>query len=142
MSTLLIGSKFVDGVVPIIDDAKQSIDIVMFYWKVDKTKQTSATMTLTAALARAVARGVRVRMLGANESTRAYLRLLGLEAKELYTDKMVHGKIMCVDGHVCVLGSHNYTEAAFTRNLEVSLLVDLGETGKVYTQWFDALWGL
>lgn len=139
---LLIGPKFVSGVVPMIASASQTIDIIIFDWRLYKGQPEHPVMKLTLALAGAVARGVVVRVLGANALTRANLEVLGLKTRPLFHDKIVHAKVMCIDGRFVVLGSHNYTQSAFTRNLEVSLIVDSGQIGFVFTTYFNNLWGV
>ena len=139
---LLIGPKFVPGVVPLIEGAKRTIDIIIFDWRLYKGQTNHPVMRLTAALCLAVARGVRVRVLGSNGLTRAQLETMGIKTKQLFSNKLVHAKIMCLDGNIAVIGSHNYTQSAFSRNLEVSLVVDLGGAAVHFESYFNNLWGV
>ena len=142
MPSLLIGPKYVAGVVPLIADAKRTIDIIIFDWRLYSTQLNHPVTKLTSALTKAVARGVRVRMLGANALTRAQLQGMGIKTKALYATKLVHAKVMCIDGNLAILGSHNFTQSAFSRNLEVSLVADLGAAAAQFQQYFDNLWGV
>lgn len=139
---LLIGPKFVPGVVPLIKDAKRTIDIIIFDWRLYLGQKNHPVTLLTAALAQAVARGVHVRVLGSNALTRAQLQGMGLKCRALYAEKLVHAKVMCIDGCIAIIGSHNYTQSAFARNLEVSIVVDLGGAAVQFQSYFNNLWGI
>jgi len=142
MPTLLIGPNYVDGVVPLIQEAKRTIDIIIFDWRLYPGQTKHPVMRLTAALVEASRRGVKVRVLGANALARAQLKQMGLDVRALYAVKLVHAKVMCIDGVVAILGSHNFTQSAFTRNLEVSIVADLGAAAAQFSVYFDNLWGV
>lgn len=142
MPFLLIGPKYVDGVVPIIESAKHTIDIIMFDWRLYPGQHNQPVMRLTEALGRAVRRGVRVRALMGKSAAIIKLKSYGIETKPLYLDKIVHAKVMCVDQTICILGSHNYTQSAFSRNLEISIMVEAGNIAAEYTTYFNYRWGI
>jgi len=47
---------------------------------------------------------------------------------------------MIIDGKLAILGSHNYTMSAFTKNLELSVVLDDEETLGILGEYFKDLW--
>ena len=93
-------------------------------------------------LQRAASRGVRVRAIVASEVLRQQLQFAGVEAKVLYADRLVHAKMMLLDEQVAVIGSHNYTQSAFTKNLEISVVVKFAAKENDLSKYFSGLWGI
>jgi phosphatidylserine/phosphatidylglycerophosphate/cardiolipin synthase-like enzyme len=60
-------------------------------------------------------------------------------AKKLLIPNIVHAKMMIIDGEIAVVGSHNYTQSAFTMNYEVSLLVYDSDVCKNLLEFFNNL---
>ncbi len=125
------------AVVPLIERARQSIDIAVFFL----THQG-----VTRALLDAHRRGVRIRVIldatGAKNgySKHEVLRLAGIPVKiEDWGGKM-HAKSALVDGRVLVAGSMNWTSAGERGNDENTLLLASERLGRQYRAWFDALW--
>ena len=141
-SNIFIGAQFVDGVVPLIHSAQHSIDIVVFDWRLYPQQPESPAGLLLHALQNAHDRGVEVRVITSNEAVAAQLRQYGFKVERLYFPRLVHAKVMIFDGLRAVLGSHNYTQAAFSQNIEVSALIDLGSVDNELTRWFTNLWPL
>ena len=46
-----------------------------------------------------------------------------------------HAKTFVIDGRYCFLGSHNFTHAAMSKNVELSIFVDSPEIGKKITDF-------
>lgn len=91
---------------------------------------------LLSALAAAHARGVEVRvgldagmMYGSkqrdskNDAAAAWLAAHGITVVWDETDCISHAKILIVDDHAALVGSHNWTRSALTTNREVSVVV-------------------
>jgi cardiolipin synthase len=106
--------------------ARETLDINSPYFLPDSSARRE--------LIRAVARGVRVRIvvpgrfnnhpIARRASRRRYGELLeaGVEIYE-YEPGMIHAKIMIVDGEWCVVGSTNFDSRSFDLNDEVNMVV-------------------
>ena len=114
----------------------------MFEWRFYPKHLEHPVTLITEALKSAVSRGVEVRVLMAHDGSCYELTRMGIKSKRIYRTGLVHAKVMCIDRSVCVLGSHNYTQAAFTRNLEISLMVESSDIAAAFSEYFNALWGV
>lgn len=89
---------------------------------------------VSAALAEASARGVDVRVIlekrvfgGANMEAYDMLSASGVEVRWApYSFKLVHSKLMIIDGRAAVVGSHNLSDSALSSNREISVLLEGG----------------
>jgi phosphatidylserine/phosphatidylglycerophosphate/cardiolipin synthase-like enzyme len=138
----IIAQDFPRVVIPLIESAEESIRIVVFDWRWYPSVQGSQVSKFNQAIVNAVLRGVKVQCLVNNEGVKSRLLAAGAEAKILHSKKMLHTKMLLVDGRKIVIGSHNYTQHAFSMNEEASILVDLGTQENQFVQYFTALWGL
>lgn len=138
----IIGSEFVEKVLPLVEEAKHTIDIIVFDWRLPVDAHPNPVAELLFALQKAVTRGVAVRVLVSNEAVGARLKKYGFEVQHLYTPKLMHCKLMLLDKVVAVIGSHNYTISAFTQNLEVSVAVHLKYAENDVALYFRNLWGI
>lgn len=141
-SFLIIGNKYPEKVVPLIEAATQSIDIIIYEWRIYKSRPTHPCTVFTRALANAARRRVAVRALVASDGLRDDLRRLGIEARASYTGKLLHAKLLLIDKKIAVLGSHNFTQSAFTQNIEVSAAIVSAELCRDLSTYFDNLYGL
>lgn len=139
---VIIGKRFLPAVTLLIEDAKQTIDIIIYDWRIRPTQTHYPGTVLLHALQAAATRGVRVRVLTSSATIVQQLRYTGLECKILYTEKLMHAKMMLIDGRKAIVGSHNYTQSAFTSNLEISLAVQLEHADNDLSQYFKNLWGV
>lgn len=125
----IIGKEFPRKVIPLIDAAKKSIDIIVFDWRWYPQDPGAQVQLFNHAIIRATRRGVRVRAVVNNDEIVRVLNENGCDAKRILTKRLVHCKIMIVDSETVIIGSHNYTQSAFEMNLEVSIILD--KMGKV-----------
>jgi len=138
----IIAQDFPRVVIPLVESAKESIRIIVFDWRWYPSVQGSQVSKFNQAICDAVKRGVRVQCLVNNAGVIARLLAAGAEARMLHSKKMLHTKMLLVDGRKIVIGSHNYTQHAFTMNEEASILVDLETEDNQFVQYFNALFGL
>lgn len=59
-----------------------------------------------------------------NKAVSTWLRDNGIPCRYLPRNRVVHAKMLIIDGATAVLGSHNWTQRAGTRNLEASVAID------------------
>ena len=120
---IIIGNEFPDKVIPLIKDAKKTIDIIVFDWRWYPQDPGSQVQLFNQAIVQAARRGVKIRAIANNDEIVKILNQNGCEAKKILTKKLVHCKIMIIDGEIIITGSHNYTQSAFQMNLELSVIL-------------------
>ena len=138
----IISKDFPKVVIPLIDSALYNIDIIVFDWRFYKNDPASPVSLFNHAIARAVKRGVFVRCLVQNKGIVDILGGLGCDARQLASKRILHTKLLIVDGKRIVLGSHNYTQNAFTSNHEASIFFTLAQEKNAFTEYFTNLFGL
>jgi len=134
----IIGNEFPKKVIPLIESSKKTIDIIVFDWRWYPQDPGASVQLFNQAIVRAVRRGVKVRVVANNDEIVRVLNSVGCEAKKILTKKLVHCKIMVIDGGIVVTGSHNYTESAFQMNLELSVILEL-ENAADFSNFFQNL---
>ena len=135
----IIGKNFPKVVIPLIDSAKSSIKIVVFDWRWYPNDPANPVQLFNQALVRAIRRGVDVRVVANANDIISVLNSLGAKAKKMVTKNLVHAKMMIIDGKIVIIGSHNYTQSAFTMNFEVSAVYDDVVCAEKFLQFFDSL---
>ena len=120
-----------------LDAANKSIDVWMY---------TITHPDLIDALARAEQRGVAVRFIwedrpfgaSATQETIARLRDAGVEViPDGDPDRFVHAKTVIIDGSRVIVGTANWTKAAFTTNREVIVALDDAKTAETLQEVFE-----
>lgn len=136
----IIAGKFVEQVMPLIDDAKQMIDICVFDWRWYPQDIASKCQLFNQSIVRALRRGVVVRAIVNSQSVADTLKKLGAQTKKFTSGHLLHTKLMIIDQQTVITGSHNYTQSAFSDNYELSVIlsevVGIGD----FSQFFHSLW--
>jgi phosphatidylserine/phosphatidylglycerophosphate/cardiolipin synthase-like enzyme len=138
---LIVGNKFSEKVVPYIDAAVKTIEIIIFDWRWYPETQDDTVRLFNMAIIRAKNRGVSIRVICNNDHVLDALKKNNIRCKRLYTYKMVHAKMLLIDEAILVIGSHNYTQSAFKLNLEISAKVELERGQNEAITFFNTLWG-
>jgi len=138
----IISKDFPSIVIPMLDNAKFSIDIIVYDWRFYKNDPANVVSLFNMAIARACARGVNVRCLVQNDSAIANLKILGCWAKNINSKRILHTKLLIIDKKRIIIGSHNYTQHAFTSNHEASIALTLESEKNELVQYFNNLFGL
>jgi len=120
----IIGREFPKKVVPLIERATKSIDIIVFDWRWYPQDPGASVQLFNQAILRAIRRGVKIRVIANNDGIVNILKSEGCQTRRLITKSLVHCKVMIIDEQTMVTGSHNYTESAFQMNLELSVIFD------------------
>ncbi len=141
MIEIIIGKEFPQKVIPLIKQAKTSIDIIVFDWRWYPQDPGAIVQIFNQELIQAVQRGVRVRAIVNNDELANILKQNNCAAKRLLTKKLVHCKIMIIDNEIVITGSHNYTQSAFQVNYEVSLIFQGRAESKKILDFFNILYG-
>jgi len=122
MVETIIGKEFPKKVIPLIEAAKTSIDIVVFDWRWYPQDPGNPVQLFNQAIVRAVRRNVKVRVIANSDEIINTLKSVGVAAKKLITPKLIHVKLMLIDDVIFIIGSHNYTQSAFQMNYEASII--------------------
>jgi len=136
----IIGKQFPEKVIPLIDNAVKSIDIVVFDWRWYPQDPGATVQLFNQAIVRAVRRGVRTRAIVNNDEIVRVLKSCGVLAKRLIAKNLVHVKLMVIDDKIVIVGSHNYTQSAFQMNFELSVILDNPEGLAEIQSFFNNLY--
>jgi len=138
----IIAKAYPRIVTPLVAAAKHSIDVIVYDWRWYPTVSGSPVSQFNAAFVAAAKRGVKVRALVNNDEIAVRLNALGIEAHRLHSDRMLHTKMLLIDGTLLVIGSHNFTERAFSMNEEASVLVEFPSDEHDFSTYFEHLWSV
>jgi phosphatidylserine/phosphatidylglycerophosphate/cardiolipin synthase-like enzyme len=138
----IISKDFPKYVIPLIESALYSIDIIVFDWRFYKNDPANPVSQFNQAIARACRRNVDVRCLVQNEGVVDRLTELGCWAKKLNSKRILHTKLLIIDKKRVIMGSHNYTQNAFSSNHEASIFVVLKDEKNALVEYFNNLFGL
>ena len=147
----LIGSEYSRKLVEILQNAKCSVEVLMYHWRVSRGKSKPRVSAVEKEISDALARGVKVRVIlnhglpsdpirKTNSTAAGWLRSKGAEVRFWGTGRTMHSKLFLVDRTFLVSGSHNFSESAMTKNIEISaFVVGSGDIRKVQ-DYFNLLW--
>lgn len=138
----IIGREFPDVVIPLIENAKNSIKIVVFDWRWYPNDVANPVQLFNQSLVRAVSRGVGVFGIANSDDVVRVLESVGVKAKKVNTKYLVHAKMIIIDGKIIVLGSHNITSPAFSTNHEISMVHEDADASSRFIDFFESLWRL
>ena len=124
MTKVIIGREYPQVVIPLIEEAQHSIEILVFDWRWYANEPNSNVQKFNNSILQASKRGVKVRALVNNNIMPTILQLEKLSVKRVGTKSMMHVKMIIIDQKKLVIGSHNFSKNAFEFNHEVSLLVE------------------
>lgn len=117
-------TEYLDQLIQQIDQASHMIDISMFMAQNPEAESAE----ILDSLVRALRRGVKVRALfesrvGSNYGWAVALRNAGADARLDDHSSKLHDKVVLFDGERMIAGSHNWSNAALSRNRELSVLL-------------------
>jgi len=134
---IIISREFPKKVIPLIKKSKKSIDIIVFDWGWYPDEIGEPIQIFNNAIFNANKHGVNVRVIVQKRLINTILNNLNINAKILHSSKLLHIKLMIIDGEIAILGSHNYTKNAFNVNHEVSIIVKDQTSIEKLTEYFN-----
>ena len=134
------GREFPQKVIPKIKNSKNTIDIVIFDWRWRALSPGATIQKFNQEIVRAHRRGVKIRVITKLQRTIMTLKKIGIQAKSVRSNGLIHAKVMIIDDQIVVTGSHNYTQSAFNRNIESSVILEDPEGAKCFKKFFNNLW--
>jgi phosphatidylserine/phosphatidylglycerophosphate/cardiolipin synthase-like enzyme len=135
----IIGKQFPVKVIPLIDSSEKTIKIVVFDWRWYPQDPANPVQLFNQSIVRAVRRGVKVQAIANNDEIVRTLKACGVSAKRLTAQNLLHCKLMIIDDKIAIIGSHNYTQSAFTMNFELSVIVDIESQNLSFDNFFNNL---
>jgi phosphatidylserine/phosphatidylglycerophosphate/cardiolipin synthase-like enzyme len=147
----IIDGDYPGIVIPLIENCKASLDILVYEWKWYGHQALSSIQQFNLAICSAARRGVHVRALlniehsthpisRINTRTERFLRQAGCEVRMANVGGRTHAKMLIIDKNILVLGSHNFCKSSFSTNAEVSIVVAECPQIEEYQHYFDELW--
>lgn len=136
----IFGSEFPDKVIPLINKAQHSLDILVYDWRFYSNSPAHRTQQFNLAILRAKDRGVTVRAILNDSANLDLFNSLGIKARKLRNKRTNHAKFLMIDKKIVVIGSHNYTSNAFNVNLETSVAFEIPEGETRYMEFFENLY--
>lgn len=137
---LVINGRYRASIIPLINGAKRSIDLIMFEWRWYKQDPSSDASLINQALLRAMRRGVRVRAIVNNATQMQALKAVGFDVRTNDAGTLLHSKSIIFDAECVMMGSHNLTNNAMRANIETSLIVRNEAIAKQMYAFFNSLW--
>ena len=138
---IVIGSDFPKVVIPLIKDAEKSIKIIVYDWRWYPQNPGASCQRFNQAILSAHKRNVKVEAITNTRKTVQRLKKIGVGAKILHSYKLVHIKLMIIDDEKIIVGSHNYSESAFEKNYELSVLLENPKNKGRFINFFNNLYG-
>lgn len=132
-----IGREFPKKVTPLIEQAKKSIEIIVYDWGWYPNEIGEKIQLFNNAIVRAKNRGVIVKAVVLKRLIAEILRREGIRVKRVESSKLLHAKLMIIDDEIVIVGSHNYTKNAFNINFEASVILRDEETTRKFKNYFE-----
>lgn len=136
----IVGKEFAEKVIPLIKQAKYTINIVVYCWWWYPDQIGSNIQKFNNAIIDAAKKGVNIKVMANEYPTIAVLKRNGIKARKIETTRKVHAKLMIIDNKIAIIGSHNYSMGAFTTNYEISVITQDEEVVNRLKQFFNNLW--
>lgn len=140
MTEIIVGNEFPKKVIPLIQQAKKTIDIIVYDWRWYSDQIGSEIQKFNNAIVVTKRKGVTIRAIVNSPNIAKILNISGITAKCFISKRTLHVKNMLIDSKTAIIGSHNYTMNAFTTNYEVSIITQKEEVVNRLIKFFDILW--
>ncbi|MEM1508513.1 MAG: phospholipase D-like domain-containing protein [Thermofilaceae archaeon] len=146
---LLPNEEYFYHVYELMNRANSSIHIIMYVARYDpeETVAEDPANALITALKTARDKGLDVKVIVDDVTkidypeTIAYLKAQGIPVKlDPKPGITTHAKLVIIDGRIVIIGSHNWTESALSRNNEYSVLIHSNDIALEVERYFQNLW--
>lgn len=137
---LIIDGNYADRARKAIAGADSDIRICAYDWRWYDGEPDAGIQRLNVAIMRAIHRGLNVRALVNSEENYMQLKGLGVDCKFVGSEKMLHVKGISIQNDCLLLGSHNMTKRANTRNYECSVVIFEPEIIMQFNTYFYGIW--
>lgn len=138
--TPIIGKEYPQKAIEMIKKANNSIKIIVFDWRWYPIETGSSVQQFNHEIIKAHNRGCEVKAICNMSNIVELLKREGIKIKKLETKKLVHAKLMIIDDKNIIIGSHNYTQNAFTLNHELSVVITNCPVVQRFIDYFNNLY--
>lgn len=136
---IIIGKEYPDVASKLIAEAQKSLKILVFDWRWYPHDPGSVAQRFNNSVVQARQRGIEIKAITPVKETIRRLQEQRIQGKNLDTGKLVHPKLMIIDDKHVIVGSHNFTMNAFTRNYELSVLIKNCDCIDKFLDYFNNL---
>jgi HKD family nuclease len=152
------GRSYYPAVKKAIEEAKESIYLVMYNISLQPYDKSSQVYELVSELVKAKERGIEVRVIldqnidfvgaksvddwvteGKNAWCFKVLKEAGIDAEYDDLTTYTHAKAMIIDKKIVIIGSANWSQSAFNRNVETNVLVRSEELARELIDYFKEI---
>jgi len=144
---LLPDRTYLPEALSLFETANRSIYAAIYVVKYDPGDPDDPVNALLQSLVEVKSRGLDVRVLVDDETNASYRQTITYLLENnvpVRLDKSsgvtTHTKIVIVDGRYLIVGSHNWTESALSRNHEYSTLLKDSSHAQEADEYFETLW--
>jgi phosphatidylserine/phosphatidylglycerophosphate/cardiolipin synthase-like enzyme len=142
---------FYDELIACIDASRIKILTCQYQWKWNIHQRHSHVQRLGAAIERARARNVKVRVVLHQEAPGRHLTTInrvsgdqlarmGCLVNHFSTSTLLHAKLWSIDGRLSFVGSHNISTRSLTQNEEFSVKIVSVDFAREIEKYIDLLW--
>lgn len=124
MIKLSVNSNFFLELKTILQNAKEEINIIIYNWHFYSNAPGCNTQILNQILFLKMRQGVKVKVIVGNKTLKKFLKENNFDVKLNQVRGLNHAKLVIVDKKIATVGSHNFSENAWTRNEEASIISD------------------
>ena len=112
---LLFNDQYIKTAIDLIKRANSSISICAYAWRWYENAPEKDIQKFNYEVARAVKRGIQVRVILDQRTQASILTGYGIKTKVYPTDRSLHAKAILIDESMLIIGSHNLTERGLTQ---------------------------
>jgi len=138
----IIGKNYPKMVIPLIDKAVNSIKIVVFDWRWYSEDPGNPCQLFNASIVRARKRGVKIQVCVNSDAIAKPLTENDIDVRIPISKNLIHTKFIIIDDKILVMGSHNFSQAAFTTNYETSIINNDPLQIQEFVLFFWSIWSL
>lgn len=138
----IIGKNYPKYVIPLIDKAVNSIKIVVYDWRWYENDPANPCQLFNSAIVRARRRGVNVTACVNSDQIAEPLKINDIDVRIPISKNLIHTKFIIIDDKILVMGSHNFSQSAFTTNFETSIIQDDPLEINEFILFFHSIWSL
>ena len=136
----VVGSDFPKKVVQLINEAKKSVKIIVFDWRWYPSDLGGVCQLFNQSIISCARRNVPVNVMTNASDVIKILNENKVKAKKPESKRLLHSKLMIIDDEIVIIGSHNYTQNAFARNQEISVIIKAKNQLDRFVHYFDSIW--
>ena len=137
---LLFDEAYIERAVKLTGGAVRRLWFIAYTWRWYENAPERPIQRLNYNVAQKAAKGLDVRVLLYAASQVEMLAAIGINTKQLRSDRVLHTKALLVDDTHLFVGSHNLTERGTSENYECTALITDKAALFDFEQYFEKMW--